>query len=239
MEQKEVEIISLEDIPRDQSFVKTAAARVLQNSDVYSLYRKIYLAKEDAVEENILLTAKGQPSALYIDTKEQNGCARVGQTKMFARNYSAFAKHVQPLRKNWYRNALDFYREKKEVDLHLQMISTIAGAEDLFAGTEGEYKHHDELWIWIPFTEQSIEHLKVFLNAFRSSPQILKNGVSAEFYGEKAKEYEKIFAESFSSVSKKTTSGKTELPIAILKYKAGLINSRKAMISPYLPKLVE
>lgn len=119
------------------------------------------------------------------------------------------------------------------------MISTIAGAEDLYAGTEGNYKHQDELWIWIPFTEQSIEHLKVFLNAFRSSPQIQKNAISVEFFGEKAKEYEQIFTESFSEVPKKIITGKGMLPIAVLKYKAGLINSRKAMISPYLPKLVE
>jgi hypothetical protein len=238
MMSKEVEVITLSDIPRDKEFVRKAAARILQNADVYSLYRKIYLAKEDAVEENILLCAKGHPSFLFIDTKEQNGCARVGQTKMFSRNYPIFSKHAESLRKCWHDHILDFFRERKEVDLHLQMISTIAGAEDLFAGTEGEYKHDDELWIWIPFTEQSIEHLKGFLNAFRSSPQIQKNGLSAEFYGEKAKDYEQIFTESFLPIPKEIISGRGTLPIAILKYKAGLINSRKAMISPYLPKLV-
>jgi hypothetical protein len=239
MSQKEMEVVTLDDIPRDKEFVRKAAARILQNRDVYSLYRKIYLAKEEAVEDHILLCAKGRSSAIFADTKEQNGCARVGQTKMFSRNYPAFAKHVDALRKSWYDNALGFYREGKEFDLHLQMISTIAGAEDLYAGTEGNYKHQDELWIWIPFTEQSIEHLKVFLNAFRSSPQIHKNAISVEFFGEKAKEYEKIFTESFSEVPKKIITGKGTLPIAVLKYKAGLINSRKAMISPYLPKLVE
>jgi hypothetical protein len=239
MMEKEVEVITLDGIPRDKEFVRKAAARILQNRDVYSLYRKIYLAKEKAVEDNIALCAKGRPSAVFADTKEQNGCARVGQTKMFSRNYSIFGKHVDALRKCWYENALVFYREDKEFDLHLQMISTIAGAEDLYAGTEGNCKHKDELWIWIPFTEQSIEHLKVFLNAFQSSPQIHKNELSAEFFGEKAKEYEKIFTESFSDVPKKIISGKGMLPIAVLKYKAGLINSRKAMISPYLPKLVE
>jgi hypothetical protein len=239
MMQKEVEVIALDDIPRDKDFARKAAERILQNPDVYSLYRKIYLAKEDAVENNIILCAKKQPSTLFNDTKEQNGCARVGQTKMFSRNYSTFDKHAEAVRKCWYDNAFDFYREHKEVDLHLQMISTIAGAEDLFSGTEGEYKHKDELWIWIPFTEQSIEHLKVFLNAFRSAPQIQKNGLSVEFSGDKAKGYEQIFTESFLPVPKKIVSGKGTLPIAILKYKAGLINSRKAMISPYLPKLVE
>lgn len=236
---EEVEVISLSDIPRDSGFAHKAAERILQNADVYSLYRKIYLAKEDAVEENIAVCAKGLPSSIFVDTKEQNGCARVGQTKLFSRNYPMFAKNVGVLRKRWYENILDFFRERPEVDLHIQMISTVAGAEDLFSGAKGEYEHSDELWIWIPFTEQSIEHLKGFLNSFRSSPQIVKNGLSVEFYGERAKDYEQIFSESFLPASKKIITGKAMLPITVLKYRAGAINSRKAMISPYLPKLVE
>lgn len=239
MLQREVEVIALDDIPRDAKFVPNAAARILQNADVYSLYRKIYLAKEAAVEENVLLCAKGLPSSLFVDTKEQNGCARVGQTKMFSRNFPQFFKHVGAVRKCWFNSACEFFREKQEVDLHMQMISTVAGAEDLFAGSEGKFDHSDELWIWIPFTEPSIEHLKGFLNAFRASPQLANNGLSVEFYGEKAKEYEQIFKESFLPIPKKLITGKGMLPIAVLKYRAGAINSRKAMISPYLPKLVE
>jgi hypothetical protein len=239
VEQKEVEVISLSDIPRDKDFVRMASMRILQNPDMYSLYRKIYLSKEDAVEDTIAACAKGKDSSFFVDTKEQNGCARVGQAKMFSRNYATFSKNAALLRKRWYDNTLDFIRERQEVDLYIQMISTIAGAEDLFAGREGDYKHKDELWIWISFTEQSIEHLKGFLNAFRSSPQIQKNGLSVEFYGERAKDYEQIFEESFLPIPKKVVSEKGALLIVVLKYRAGLINSRKAMISPYLPKLAE
>ncbi len=239
MLQKEVEVITISDIPRDKDFVRKAGARILQNPDMYSLYRKIYLSKEDSVEESIAACAKGKSSSFFADTKEQNGCARVGQAKLFTRNFPIFSKNADLLRKHWYHNILDFIHERKEVDLHLQMISTIAGAEDLFTGKQGEYKHKDELWIWIPFTEQSIEHLKGFLNALRTSPQIQKNGLSVEFYGQRAKDYDQIFTESFLPIPKKINTAKGALPIAVLSYKAGLINSRKAMISPYLPKLVE
>lgn len=239
MLKRETEVLSLSDIPRDTNFVQKAAARILQNPDVYSLYKKIYLAKEDAIEKNILLCAKGQPSPIFVDTKEQNGCARVGQSKMFSRNFPIFFKNVEAIRKCWLDNTHDFYRDRPEVDLYMHMISTVAGAEDLFSGREGKYEHSDELWIWIPFTEQSIQHLKGFLNAFRASPQLTKDGLSAQVYGEKAKEYEQIFKESFLPVSTKLITGKGTLPIAVLKYRAGAINSRKAMISPYLPKLVE
>ncbi len=236
MLQKEVEIISVSDIPRDVNFARKAAMRILQNPDVYSLYRKIYLAKEEAVKENIALCAKGVPSFIFDDTKEQNGCARVGQTKLFPRNYPIFAKHVEVIRKRWYDNILDFFRDRPEIDLHMQMISTVSGAEDVYAGAEGNISHQDELWIWIPFNEPSIEHLKGFLNAFRASPQIKQSDVSVECYGEKAKDYQQIFNESFLPVPNKLITGKQQLPIAVMKYKAGTINSRKAMISPYLPK---
>ena len=234
---KETEVISLSDLPRDKDFSRKAAVRILQNADMYSLYSKIYLSKEETAEDTIVLCAKGEDSPFFADTKDQNGCARVGQMKIFSRNYPTLAKNAAPLRKRWYDNAIEFIRDHGEVDLHMQMFSTVAGAEDLFKGAKDEYAHKDELWIWIPFTEQSIEHLKGFLNAFRSAPQLEKDGLSAEFYGERAKDYEQIFTESFLPIPKKIIDEKGALPIAVLKYKAGLINSRKAMISPYLPKL--
>ena len=234
--QKEVEVLSLSDLPCDQNFADLAARRILQNEDMYSLYRKIYLSKETAAEESILSCAKGKETSFFVDTKEQNGFARVGQMKIFSRNYPAFSKHLPALRKRWYEHVLDFVQDRPEIDLHMQMISTIAGAEDLFAGSGAEYAHQDELWIWISFTEQSIEHLKGFLNAFRSSPQLQKDGLSVEYYGDKAREYDQIFTESFLQIPKKVVTEMGSLPIAVLKYKAGLINSRKAMISPYLPK---
>lgn len=239
MLQEEVEVISLDDISHGPDFAQKAAERILKNRDVFSLYRKIYLAKEKALDESIVLAAKGRPCSFFADTKEQNGCCRVGQTKLFSRNYPVLSKHLDALRKSWYKNVCDFYHERPEVDLHLQMISTIASAEDLFTGKQEEHKHADELWIWIPFTDQAIEHLKEFLNAFSSSPQIRNNKLSVELYGDKAKRYEQIFEESFLPVVKKSFPGKGMLPIAVLKYKAGTINSRKAMISPYLPNLVE
>ncbi len=238
MLQLDVEVISLDKIPRDKDFIRKASSCILQNADMYSLYRKIYLSKEKAIEQSMIDCAQGKESSFFADTKEQNGCARVGQAKMFASNYSIFSKNADLLKERWYHFVLDFFQEQKQVDLHMQMISTIAGAEDLYAGSEGEYKHQDELWIWIPFTEQSIEHLKGFLSAFSGSPQIQKEGLCIEFHSDKAKDYERIFTESFLPAHKKTIIKKGSLPIAVLKFKAGMINSRKAMISPYLPKLV-
>ncbi|MGL5627096.1 MAG: hypothetical protein ACRDDW_06265 [Candidatus Rhabdochlamydia sp.] len=236
---KEVEIIAFDDIFLEENFVSLATKRILQNRDVYSIYYKIYKAKEENVEINVKLCTKGKPSSIFVDTKEQNGCARVGQTKIFARNYPSFAKHVTTLQEQWYKMLFDYWSDHPEVDLHLQMISTIAGADNLFSGNESKESHLDELWIWIPFTEQSIEHLKSFLNAFRSCPAFIKGDLAVCYYGDTAKAYEQIFAESFFSITKKEVNNKSTLPIAVLKFPAGAINSRKAMISPCLPKLIE
>lgn len=236
MTRKETEVIHFDDLPRDRKFVKLAAQRVLQNKEMYSLYSTIYRAKEEAVGENLKLCIEGKPSMIFADTKEQNGCCRVGQTKIFAKNFVFYDAHALDLRTLWLESAQDIYKQKNEVDLHIHMITTVAGAEELYAGTEGSYKHKDEMWIWIPETEPATEHLKIFLNAFRSTPQVTDNEMEVEFIGENGEELEQIFKESFALVPHKRS--KKGLPLAILRFRAGTINSRKAMVSPYLPHFV-
>ncbi len=232
---KEVEIIALDDLPRDKSFAKKSAERILKNDDMYSLYRKVYEYREKEVEKNIHLASKGELSNFFADTKEQNGCCRVGQTKMFANNIPLFEKHADAIRKVWLEMSMEAYKEKVEIDLHIHMISTIVSAEEVHKGTQGKYTHKDELWIWVTQEETSIEHLKRFLNAFQSSPALKNNQFEVEFLGSNADELSMIFKESFIEIPQKKS--KKNLPIAVLRYNAGSINSRKAMVSPYLPQL--
>jgi hypothetical protein len=233
---KEVEIIELDDLVNDPQFAKKGAERILQNPEMYSLYRKIYLSKEEAVDANFALCVKKQPSTVFADTKEQNGCCRVGQTKIFARNLPSFQKSADAIRSIWLEESKAVHKEKPEVDLYMHMISTVVGAEDVFSGSGAEYAHKDELWIWIPETEPGAEHLRSFLNAFRLNPTLVHQGMEVEFLGQNGKSFEEIFSDSFFPIPRRMAS-KPSLPIAILRFKAGTINSRKAMISPYLPKL--
>lgn len=233
---KEVEIIQLDDLARDESFAKKGAARILQNDDMYALYSKIYIAKEKVVEENLKLGAQGKPSNLFADTKEQNGCCRVGQTKLFSKNFPTFAKVASSVRKEWFSSAQKIYKDHPEIDFHLHMISTIPGANELYKGKPEGYAHADEIWFWIPSTEVAIEHLKNFLSSFKASPQVASNRMEVEFLGQNGKELEQIFKESFLAIPSKITKG--SLPIAVLRVKAGSMNSRKALISPYLPTIL-
>ncbi|MGD2169985.1 MAG: hypothetical protein PVI40_07080 [Chlamydiota bacterium] len=233
---KETEIINLSDIPKDKDFAKKSAKRILQNEDMYSLYKKVYQFREEEVEKNIQLCASSQPHNLFKDTKEQNGCCRVGQTKMFANNLPIFQEHENALRKQWIEEAQAIYKKKPEVDLHLHMISTIVSADEVYKDQVGQYSHKDQLWIWIPPTGLAIEHLKRFLNSLQESPQMQNNDLLAEFLGDNAEELTGIFEESFLKIpyDQKDES----LPMAVLYYNAGSINSRKAMISPYLPSII-
>ncbi len=233
---KEMEIISFDDLHRDESFAKKAATRILQNDDMYSLYSKIYIAKEKAVDENLKLGAQGKPSNLFADTKEQNGCCRVGQMKVFSKNYPTYSKLASSLREKWLVHAKKVHSEHPEIDFHLQMISTIPGAKELYSGKSEGYPHQDEVWFWIPPTDVAIEHFKNFLSSFKRAPAVENNPMEVEFSGENADELQQIFKESFKAIPSKITKGK--LPMAILRVKAGSLNSRKAMISPYLPTIL-
>jgi len=233
---KEVQIVDLSGIERDQEYAKKCAKVILQNEDMYSLYKKVYEHKEKEIDKNILLTSEGKPSSIFKDTKEQNRCCRVGQTKMFVNNLKIFEKNIFLLREKWVENAKSSYKERPELDLHLHMISTIVSAKEVYEGKPCKHSHKDQLWIWIPQTGLAIEHLKRFLNSFQESEQIKNNDLSVEFLGKNGKELKQIFAESFFDIEK--IENDIGLPIAVLYYNAGSINSRKAMISPYLPTLV-
>jgi len=230
---RETEIISLDDIAKDKNFSKKAAAHILQNEDLYSLYRKVYDYREKEVELNMQLASEGKTSNFFADTKEQNGCCRIGQTKMFANNVSFFEKRVEAIRKVWVEMSKAVHKENPSIALHIHMMSTIVSAEDVYKGITSKPSHKDELWIWIPKDDLAIERLKAFLNAFQSSPGLKNNPIEIEFMGDEGKELEQIFKESFQPASYKQS--KSPLSIAILRYNPGSLNSRKAMVAPFLP----
>jgi hypothetical protein len=233
---KEVEILSLDDLPRDKKFAKMAAQKILRNEEVYSLYQKVHAYKEKEIARSISLTAQGKPSNFFADTKEQNGCCRVGQTKLFLNNFASFASHADAIRHTWLANAMEVYKGKNEVDLHIHMISTIVSADEVYSGQLKAYPHQDEIWIWAPQEEVPREHLKQFLSGFATLPVFQKAECEVEFCGDNKAELAKIFKESFLDIPQKKSDRK--LPMAILRFNAALINSRKAMVSPYLPSII-
>ncbi len=241
VEKKEVELFNFDEIKESQDFTQKAARILLQNQDFYSLYSKVYIHKERGVAENLNQCVKGAKSNVFSDIKTLNTCNRVGQTKIFASNYPLFEKHLCKLRSIWYQNAVDAHKSNREFLLLFHMISTVTSADDLFKGKEISYWHQDELWMWIPKTEVATEKFKLFLDSFKASPAAMAiKKWEVQFIGERAKEFSQIFDESFFKIVHTQLSPPSDIPLlslAILKYDAGRLNSRKGMIAPYLPRL--
>ncbi len=238
-EKKEVEVIHLDDIPKGKNYAKNAAARILCNPEMHSIYAGIYRFKELEVAANLDLCAQGLESNIFADTKEQNGCCRVGQTKLFTVNFAPFEGIAEALRTRWLESAKKVYQARPEVDFHLHMISTISSADEVYRGTACKDTHRDELWLWVPPTAQGYERLARFLSAIQNSPEMQNNALSLEFPGPNAAKLEQFFTQNFrKGVPKKTGGSIAGLPIAILRFDPGSLNSRKSMITPYLPKQV-
>lgn len=236
---KEVEIVHFDDIKENENFTEKAAERLLQNEDFYSLYSKVYLHKEQGVDDNLQRCAEGKSSNIFTDTKILNYCNRVGQTKIFTCNYPLLQKHAALLRKKWYKKALNIYANNQEIMLHLHMITTTPNAEELFHGIKAKYAHQDEIWFWIPLSGLAFEKLKLFLNGFKSSSAAALLSFEVEFLGIHTQHLFQAFKESFFSIKYSLSKKSADPPMAVLRYDAGGLNSRKAMIAPYLPRLVD
>ncbi len=234
---KEVEIINFDDIPHDKNFAKKAAQKILQQEDLYSLYKKIYTSKEKEAENNLHLCVSGKNSNVFVDTKEQNGCTRIGQTKLFASNFPFLLQNTGAIRKIWFEKSIELHKEHPEIDLYIQMISTIASAEEVHNNQIGDYSHKDELWIWISPTQQARDHLNSFLSGFHFAVRGFVDTMTLELTGSNANEYARLFHTNFPQVPQ-TISDKNGLPVAILRFKAGALNSRKSMITPFLPRII-
>ena len=236
---REVEIVNLDDIPRDKNFTQLASQRILQQADMHSIYKKIYTFRESEVESNLELCIKGLQSNIFLDTKEQNGCARIGQTKMFSSNFPYFFKHADEIRKIWLKKAQEVYQDQSEIDLHIHMINTIASTDEVYTGQIGPYLHQDELWFWTPSTQQGYNHLNSFLAGFQFAVKEFRESMSLEFLGESTQEHLRIFKNHFQDIPIKISSdSQLGASMVILRFKAGKLNSRKSMITPYLPRFI-
>jgi hypothetical protein len=226
---RESEVIAV-----DSREPKEAAKAILQNSEMYSLYKKIYAFREKELTHQIKEAASGAPSRFFADTKEQNGCCRIGQTKLFPVNLKSYFEKSHQIQRHFVEKAKKVAEQKPEIDLHLHMISTVVSAEEVYQGKRAPLSHQDELWIWTPSTDLSQAHLKRFLSAFRESSGLKeRDKLSLEFLGENGRELSALFEESFLPIAQ--TFRDEAIPIAVLRFPPGALNSRKATVSPFLP----
>jgi hypothetical protein len=238
LRQEEVEVVNFDDLTQDATFVQNAAMKLLKNEDLYSITKKIYHHKEKFIESIIEKGAEGVDNLFFADTKEQNGCVRIGQFKFYPINYPCFKKYAVKLQKAFISESIKSSISKKEIDLHLFMISTLAGID---ATKDQPTSHLDEIWLYVPKdSEGGMTHLRSFLNAFGASSGAKKAIKKIQLHGKKDLYEDLLMSTLGSSLKVPIDYLKSDVggDLIVLEVISGSMNSRKAMITPFLPKLV-
>ncbi|MEC8306783.1 MAG: hypothetical protein VXZ72_02870 [Chlamydiota bacterium] len=228
-------LVDLSDLPQDTRFVKEAARLILQHPDCYSLYLPIYEKKKERFEEEIIQTLQQNKSTLFADTKLLKKCHRVGQIKCCAESAPLLALHREALISVWQQEAAELSASQPTLLLHLQMLSTLPSAKDIFHGRTPQYSHHDSLWIWIPDRQEAERQLRRFLLNFQHHPSLPSLDVKATFIGPQQRSLSRLLQESFLDIAHSFDSLSTPYSLIILNYGAGSLNSRKGSITPFLP----
>lgn len=236
--EQETEVVQLQDLPKDSQFAKAAAERLLKDPDLYSLYRSVYAMREKEVAESLQACVDRGDNRLFADTKELNGCARVGQIKLFSCHFPEFLSHVTALQKAWLQASQEAALLNPELVLHIQMISTIPSAEDVYSGGKKPYPHRDEMWIYLSQTRGALDVLQHFLSSFRRALKSRKE-VVVQLLGEKAMHWEPVFREYFDvEIAGGPDSFPQGMALARLRFAAGRFNSRKSAVSVHLPSTI-
>lgn len=239
-EKNEVETLSFDDLKEDGSFVTQAVRKVVTNTDMYAIYKTIFEKREQQIEKAIVETALGKSNELFSDIKEQNGCCHISQTKIFTCNVEAIKKHFEALIGVWLEKAQEVHSNHDSIDFHLHMISTIPSADDVYQEKNDRYGHKDYIWLWVPDAAQAINHLTSFLNSFKQSPVVQSNHMQYQILDNSGLDYQSILKHHFiDAVAVEKIKTKKKMPVIILSFDAGTLNSRKAQITPYLPTLVK
>lgn len=243
------ESLALQDFSNAAPFSHSPSRQeLLSHPHVRALLEQLDHFKAQVLEEEIraaatpLVDAECLPTdpLLFRDTKVQNGTARVGQIKLLPAVRPLFFEHREHIRRSWCARAEKLHHFDPHVDLHLQMISTIEDAQ----GHIGEGQ--DELWIWCDTSERSLERLTHFLRGFKISSAMEKErqehpqGLKVHIYGEEEETrglknlvYLNFLQEE--KALKQHPKQEGEKPHLVITYAVGRVNSRKSLVSPFLP----
>lgn len=229
---KEEEIVNFDDLNQEETFVNEAASRLLSSEFLYKIYGKNQKRKEGIIQEQILRFCEEGDDSLLKDTKIMSGYASVGQSKVFSGTVSTIESHQSILLKKWVEWCRKKYENRSEVNLYMQMISTIPDAERVYKQIKEPYSHKDSLLIWIPDSDSGWSHAECFFRQFTEQVERLQ-GVTIEIFGKKSDKLQEILPTIYPSIKINRNKG-IEETVVVFNFRAAMLNSRKAMIAPYL-----
>ncbi len=238
---KEVELLDFSDVPKDRRGLKRCIRQVLEHEELYSLYSKIYGHREQVVNDLIIEVKPGSDTRFFEDCKIQNHSCSVSQFKMFPRNWGALVDNRESIMMKWMEMNRAIRRKNGEVDLFLHMVSTIPGAEEAYSGKSSASGPEDEFWLTgLPEAEESVSRMRQFLASLAKSSY--HNSIGLRCYIEGP---DFIQRQVFSKMVKDALvldevgfveNANLSMTTVVFQFQQGALNSRKAHITPLLPK---
>lgn len=217
---------------------------VLEHPQIQELFSMLDQRRVACLREEITLASqepRNNDPSLFRDTKIQNRSSRVGQIKLLPQVSSHFMENAENLRLSWAKRAKAICQSQNHLCLHLQMISTLSDDKSC-------QDCPDMLWIWCDGNERGYEHLTHFLRGFKASDAIEKekawmkqnpkhkSALSVTVYAseKEAKPLKDLVFLNFLEDDSRIIIHHAQEPHICISYRAGSINSRKSLISPYL-----
>jgi hypothetical protein len=238
---KEVEIIDFNDVNKDRRELKKCIREVLKNKELYSFYKSIYDHRENVVDQLINEVLPKSDTRFFEDRKIQNQSCAISQFKLFPGNWKSLQKNRNNILEKWMSISLQVRRKVSEVDFFLHMMSTIPGADEAYRGIANQTGTDDEFWLsGLPEADESVSRMRQFFINLRKSSIHQNINLRCHIEGTAGPRIE-IFTNilndtlgegNYPFVENKALS----LPVIIFRFAQGSLNSRKAHITPLLPK---
>ena len=232
---REMEVLSLEPYNKNsKSDLKKAINDFLKNEDIISFYENIFEHRRLMIDKWV--REPEQHGYCFEDRKIQNEFCAVSQFKLFPENQQSFQENRLELLEDWLASNSLVKRKTSVVDFYLQMNSTI---QINSSNSESQDKSYDELWFNIDDqSEQGASRLRQFFDALVQSPKYPDFILEARVEGPDTNTKKLLLSilENNLKVVPLYVKTKSTDPIICLRIKTSSMNSRKADITPYLPK---
>lgn len=240
-EQKEVEVIDFSDCELERRSLKKSIREILNNEELYSFYKVVYDHREQVVGQLIDSVKANEDTRFFEDRKIQNDSCSISQFKLFPRNWKQLNDNYDNILSNWTNLNTQVRRKNSQVDFFLHMMSTIPGAIEAYEGRPPSNNEYDEFWLsGIPEADESISRMRQFLTSLLLSPRHAGRSFEAHLVGPNPKQ-----VPIFQTIIKETVHDKEiefresqqlKSMVMVFRFQQGSMNSRKADITPFLPK---
>lgn len=240
-EEKEVEIIDFSDRSQDRRTLRRCIREMLECEELYSFYKVVYDHRQSVVDDLIRSVEPGKDTRFFEDRKIQNHSCSISQFKMFPGNWPSLENNRDNILTTWLNLNQQVRRKESGVDFFLHMVSTIPGAQEAYTGKGVNPNERDEFWLTgLSEADESISRMRQFLNSISKSPKHQSIHLNAHVEGPNTPEvkiYERVLKDTIGYDDKAFChNDKLSRPVIIFHFNQGSLNSRKADITPFLPK---